>query len=124
MVSASTPPLSAIAIAAPRTRSLLNGIRALLVAILTTLPRKFTLRRKVETMKAMIYERYGSPDVLELREVQKPVARDDEVLIRVRATTVSSGDVRARSLHLPPGFGWMARLIFGLTRPRQPILGI
>jgi NADPH:quinone reductase-like Zn-dependent oxidoreductase len=74
-------------------------------------------------MKAMIYESYGAPDVVHLAEVSKPVPGDNEVLIRIRATTVSSGDWRARSLNLPGGFGWLGRPVFGLLRPRQPILG-
>ncbi|MEW5849248.1 MAG: NAD(P)-dependent alcohol dehydrogenase [Myxococcota bacterium] len=74
-------------------------------------------------MKAIVYERYGAPDVLELKEVAKPAPRDNEVLIRVRATTVTAGDWRARSLQLPAGFGPLGRLVFGFTRPRQPVLG-
>lgn len=74
-------------------------------------------------MKAIVYERYGSPDVLELREVAKPTPRDHEVLIKIHATTVTSGDWRARSLDVPVGFGLISRLFFGVFRPRQPILG-
>jgi len=74
-------------------------------------------------MRAVVYERYGSPDVLEFRDVPTPVPAPNEVLIRIHATTVSAADWRARSLAMPPGFGWMARLVFGVTRPRQPILG-
>jgi len=74
-------------------------------------------------MKAVVYRRYGSPDVLELTELPKPSPRDDEVLIRVRATTVTSADWRVRSLCLPKGFGPLARLVFGISRPRQPVLG-
>src|SRR5690606_32448256 len=65
----------------------------------------------------------GSPDVLELREIEKPTPKDDEILIRVLATTVTTADWRVRSLQMPPGFGPMARLVFGITGPRQPILG-
>ena len=74
-------------------------------------------------MKAAIYRRYGSPDVIELADVTMPVPKDHEVLIRVYATTVTSGDWRVRSLVLPRGFGWMGRMIFGFSTPRQPILG-
>ncbi len=74
-------------------------------------------------MKAVVYARYGSPDVLELKEVPKPVPKGREVLIKVRATTVTSGDWRARSLDVPTGFGLMARLFFGISRPRRPTLG-
>jgi NADPH:quinone reductase-like Zn-dependent oxidoreductase len=71
-----------------------------------------------------VYDKYGPPDVLELREVAKPVPGDNEVLIKVRATTVTAGDWRTRSLAMPVGFGLMARLIFGISKPRQPILGM
>jgi NADPH:quinone reductase-like Zn-dependent oxidoreductase len=74
-------------------------------------------------MRAAIYERYGPPEVVNVREVPTPSAGPGEVLIRVRASTVSSGDWRARSLAMPPGFGPLGRLVFGITRPRQPILG-
>ena len=75
-------------------------------------------------MKAIVYERYGPPDVLELKEVEKPTPMNNEVLIKIRATTVTSGDWRVRGLHMPVGFGLIARLVFGVSRPRQPILGM
>jgi NADPH:quinone reductase-like Zn-dependent oxidoreductase len=74
-------------------------------------------------VKAAVYENYGPPDVVHIREVAKPVIKDDEVLIKVRATTVSSGDWRVRDLAVPFGFRLLARLMFGLLRPKQPILG-
>jgi NADPH:quinone reductase-like Zn-dependent oxidoreductase len=74
-------------------------------------------------VKAIVYQRYGTPDVLELKDVAKPVPKDHEVLIRVRATTVTSGDARLRALHVPRGFGLISRLVFGVFRPRQGVLG-
>ncbi len=74
-------------------------------------------------MKAFVYRRYGGPDVVELAEVPKPVPRDNEVLVRIHATTVTSGDWRVRTLHVPTGLGLVARLAIGFTRPRQPIMG-
>jgi len=74
-------------------------------------------------MKAIVYERYGPPDVLQMKEVTKPTPKDNEVLIKTYATTVTSGDWRARSLNVPTGFGLISRLVFGILRPRQPILG-
>lgn len=74
-------------------------------------------------MKAIVYERYGPPEVLQLKEVAKPTPKNNEVLIKTHATTVSSGDWRVRSLNVPAGFGLIMRLVFGVTRPRQPILG-
>jgi NADPH:quinone reductase-like Zn-dependent oxidoreductase len=74
-------------------------------------------------MKAAIYDRYGPPEVVTVRDVPTPTPKDDEIRIKVRATTVSTGDWRARSLKMPAGFGPFGRLFFGITRPRQPILG-
>lgn len=74
-------------------------------------------------MKAYVCRRYGGPEVLELVDVPKPVPGDKDILVRVHATTVTSGDWRVRSLTVPKGFGPIARLVLGITRPRQPILG-
>lgn len=74
-------------------------------------------------MRAIVYERYGPPEVLQLQEVEKPTPKDNEVLIKIHATTVTSGDWRVRSLNVPAGFGLIVRLVFGVFKPRQPILG-
>src|SRR5450759_2285310 len=75
-------------------------------------------------MKAIVCTGYGPPDVLELHDVAKPVPGDHEVLIKVHATTVHRGDVRIRSLDVPRGQRFMARLVLGFTRPKNPILGM
>lgn len=74
-------------------------------------------------MIAVIYETYGSPDVLQFKEVEKPTPNKDEVLIKILATTVTSADWRVRSLNVPTGFKLMMRLVFGFSRPRQAVLG-
>lgn len=74
-------------------------------------------------MKAYVYRRYGGPEVVELADVPKPVPRDSEVLVKILATTVNSGDWRVRTLNVPKGFGLVVRLALGITRPRQPIMG-
>jgi len=75
-------------------------------------------------MKAVVYKKYGPPEVLHLEEIEKPVPKDDEVLIKIYATTVTSADCRVRSLNVPTGFRLIMRLVFGLWKPRQPILGM
>lgn len=74
-------------------------------------------------MKAVVYERYGPPEVLQLKEVEKPAPKNNEILIKTHATTVTSGDWRVRSLNVPVGFRLIMRLLFGVSKPKQPILG-
>ncbi len=74
-------------------------------------------------MKAIVYTKYGPPDVLQLKEVAKPIPKDNEILVRIYATTVNSGDVRARSSTFPPGFWLIGRIIIGIRGPRKKILG-
>jgi NADPH:quinone reductase-like Zn-dependent oxidoreductase len=77
----------------------------------------------LKSMKIIARHRYGPPEVLVMEDAAKPVPRDNEVLIRVRATTVTSGDCRVRALNVPYGFALMSRLVFGIVRPRQTVLG-
>jgi NADPH:quinone reductase-like Zn-dependent oxidoreductase len=74
-------------------------------------------------MRAVVCTEYGPPEVLQLREVDKPIPKDDEVLVRIHATTVSAGDVRIRSFTYAPWFWLPGRIMFGLTRPRKSIPG-
>ena len=75
-------------------------------------------------MKAAVVTRYGPPAVVEIHDIATPRAKPGQVVVRQHATTVTSGDSRIRSANMPPGFGLILRLVFGLTGPRQPILGI
>lgn len=74
-------------------------------------------------MQAWICRAYGGPEVLALEERPVPPVAEDAILVRLRATSVSSADARIRAQRMPRGFGLMGRLAFGITRPRQPILG-
>ena len=75
-------------------------------------------------MKAAIVTRYGTPDVVQIRDLPTPRAKKGQVIVRQHATSVTAGDSRIRSAKMPPGFGLILRLVFGLTGPRQPVLGI
>ena len=71
-------------------------------------------------MKAIVNEKYGSPDVLELKEVEKPTPKDNEVLIKVHAASANAAD-----WHLLRGEPFLIRLMgFGLLKPKNNILGI
>lgn len=75
-------------------------------------------------MKAVIYTKYGPPEVLHIKEVEKPIPKENEVLIKIHATTVTAGDVNARGFtFVPPGLTFVARLMFGLNKPKKNILG-
>ncbi len=70
------------------------------------------------TMKAIIYTQYGSPDVIQFNEVEKPTPKDDEVLIEVHAASVNAAD-----WHYLRGTPWLFRLACGLLKPKNSFLG-
>jgi NADPH:quinone reductase-like Zn-dependent oxidoreductase len=76
-------------------------------------------------LKAVVYDRYGPPDVLRLEEVPRPVPQADEVLVRIHATTVNRLDVHTREANRSsgPAIMFLSRLVSGVRRPRQRILG-
>ena len=74
-------------------------------------------------MKAVVFHQFGSPDVVKIQEVTKPTPKDNEVLIKIHATTVTSGDVRVRSANFPAGFKLIGRLMTGFNKPKNPRLG-
>jgi NADPH:quinone reductase-like Zn-dependent oxidoreductase len=74
-------------------------------------------------MKAILCTKYGSPDVLQLKEVEKPTPKDNEVLVKVYATTVTTGDCEIRRFEMPIWLWLPARIGFGLKGPRKKILG-
>jgi NADPH:quinone reductase-like Zn-dependent oxidoreductase len=74
-------------------------------------------------MKAVICTQYGSPEVLQIQEVSKPIPRSSQILVKIVATTVNSGDVRVRSLNVKGFMKLLMRLVLGFSKPRKPILG-
>lgn len=74
-------------------------------------------------MKAIICPRYGPPEVLEQRDVVKPTCQDNEILVRICATTVTQADLRVRAFRVPLSFWIVARLAIGVTKPKKPVLG-
>ncbi len=72
----------------------------------------------------MICTAYGPPDVLRLTDVEKPVPKRNEILITIRATTVTAADYRIRGLNVPDGFGVLMRIALGFRKPRRNILGV
>jgi NADPH:quinone reductase-like Zn-dependent oxidoreductase len=82
-------------------------------------------------MKAIVYEKYGSPEVLHHQEVAKPLPKDNEVLIRIYATNINYGDLTARNFaniparkfNMPALFLFPAKMAFGLNKPKKQILG-
>ena len=75
-------------------------------------------------MKAIVYTKYGPPDVLQLQEVEEPTPKDNEVLIRIYATTVTAGDCENRRLEVPILIWLPIRIYMGLRKPKRPILGL
>ncbi len=75
-------------------------------------------------MKAIVYTQYGPPKVLQIVDLPKPAPRPNEVLVKVRATTVTIGDCRMRRFTVPPGQWLFARLYLGVFRPRRTVLGM
>lgn len=75
-------------------------------------------------MKAIVYRKYGPPEVLRLEEVEKPIPKENEILVKVKATTVTVADIRSRGFLVPPAFWLPARITLGFKQPKKEILGM
>ena len=75
-------------------------------------------------MKAIIAEQYGGPEVLKIKNIEQPTPKSNEVLIKIRATSVTASDVLIRALNGPFIYKLIVQLIFGFGKPRNPILGM
>jgi NADPH:quinone reductase-like Zn-dependent oxidoreductase len=75
-------------------------------------------------MKAAVADRYGPAQIVQIREVPKPQPKSNEVVVRVRASSVEIADARIRGMRVPTGLSPLARLAMGLTKPNCPILGL
>lgn len=75
-------------------------------------------------MKAIVHTKYGPPDVLHLKEVEKPTPKNNELLVKIKATTVTVADIRSRSFTVPPAFWLPARIALGFRLPKKEILGM
>jgi len=78
----------------------------------------------MEQMKAAICTSYGPPEVLKIMDVERPVPKDDEILVQIMSASVNSGDARIRGLRAPGILPLVMRILFGFTKPRNPILGL
>lgn len=74
-------------------------------------------------MKAVICTNYGAPEVLQIQEVRKPLPNKNQILVKIIASAVNSGDVRVRSLNVKGFIKFIMRLVLGFSKPRKPILG-
>ena len=76
-----------------------------------------------KNMKAVICPKYGSPEVLQIQEITKPTPKDNQILVKIMASAVNSGDVRVRSLNVEGILKLIMRMVLGFWKPRKPVLG-
>ena len=81
-------------------------------------------KKPKNAMKAIVCEKYGPPEVLELKDVPKPKPKDNELLVKIYTTSVTAADYRIRGFNVPKGFGVLMRLFLGFNRPKFKILGL
>ena len=80
---------------------------------------KLRSNEQIFSKEVYSWTRYGTPDGLQLREVEKPAPKDDEVLVKIHATRVTAGDCELRSLKMPPMLGFPMRIYAGFRKPER-----
>lgn len=75
-------------------------------------------------IKPVVCTKYGVAEVLQIKEIEKPIPKDNEVLVKVHATTVTTADYRVRSFDVPASFWLPAKLALGFRKPRKSVLGV
>lgn len=75
-------------------------------------------------MKAVVYTKYGSPEVLQVERINKPAPKNDEILIKIMASVVNSADIRVRSLDVNGFIKIVMRIVLGFNKPRKSVLGV
>jgi len=80
---------------------------------------KMVKKMEIKKMKAIVWTKYGGPETLQLREIEKPTPRDNEIRIKIHATTVTAGDCEARSLSLYFWLRLLVRIYIGLRKPKR-----
>lgn len=91
--------------------------------ILKRIPQQTKKRNEMEKMKAAFCNQYGPPGVIQIKETEKPVPKDHEILVKVHATSVTAADSRVRGFRVPVSAWLPARLVLGIRKPKHPILG-
>ncbi|MFN0202134.1 MAG: zinc-binding dehydrogenase [Bacteroidia bacterium] len=101
----------------------MNLLAAFSSTNLTQTNKQQPLSMSNQKMKAVICAKYGAPEVLQIQEVVKPIAKDNEILVKIKATAVNSGDARVRGLAVEGIMKFIMRLVMGFSGPRKQILG-
>ncbi len=82
------------------------------------------MNQQKSTMRAVVCPKYGPPEILEIRNIQRPIPKKNEVLVKIIAASVNTGDVRIRGLKVKGFLKIIMRVVLGFSKPRKPVLGV